>query len=204
MGFGNQYENWPGGIECFYRFLADGNDGWEHGRQVAERVRGTMRPESFDHFLHGEGYTKDAATTKGFVESLPITRIDRRYVVFKPLSQVDPAVERPETVHFLVDPDRLSALVVLASYAGPGNENVIIPQAAGCQSMGIIAMREARSERPRAVVGLVDISARNFMTRQFGHDQMTVSVPFGMFERLETDAPGSFLAKSQWRDLLEP
>ena len=34
-----------------------------------------------------------------------------------------------------------------------GNENVIIPDAAGCQTIGIAPYREAQSERPRAVVG---------------------------------------------------
>ena len=36
LGFGNQYETWPGGIECFYRFLSTGQrpTGGRRGRPV--------------------------------------------------------------------------------------------------------------------------------------------------------------------------
>lgn len=36
LGFGNQYLSWPGGIECFYAFLSNGNEHTEHGRRMAE------------------------------------------------------------------------------------------------------------------------------------------------------------------------
>jgi len=195
LGFGNQYRNWQGGIECFYRFLSTGNPDAAQGP--------ARRPGVRDLDVHGERYVKDPALVKEFVDGLPIVSIDRRYVVFKPLSQVDPAVETPEVVHFLVDPDRLSALVCLANYSVPGNDNVIVPWAAACQSMGILAMREARSERQRAVVGNLDISARKHMDAQFGPGFLTVSIPFAMFNRMEADAPGSFLETSQWTDLLD-
>ena len=35
LGFGNRYVDWPSGIDCFYHFLSTGNEGWEHGREVA-------------------------------------------------------------------------------------------------------------------------------------------------------------------------
>lgn len=195
LGFGNCYEDWPGGIENFHRFLSTGNPDAGGGPE--------RRPGARDLDAHGERYVKNPALVKAFVEALPITRIDRRYVVFLPLSQVDADGTPPELVHFLVDPDRLSALVCLANFSGPGNDNVILPWGAGCQSLGILAMREARSPRPRAVVGNVDISARKHMNAQFGRDLLTVSIPFGMFLRMEADAPGSFLETAQWTGLLD-
>jgi len=118
--------------------------------------------------VHGERYVKDPEAVKRFVDSLPMTEVPTRYVVLKPLAQVRPG-ERPEVVVFLVDPDRLSALVVLANYRRGSNENVIVPWGAGCQTIGILAYREARSAQPRAVVGLTDLSARKYVARQLGH-----------------------------------
>ena len=199
LGFGNQYENWPGGIECFYNFLSSGN-GPRDG--VLATPGPGLRRDAAGDLAFGERYLKDPATTKRFVDALPMANVPTRYVVFKPLSQVR-AGERPEVVIFLVDPDRLSALVVLANYGRDGNENVIIPWGAGCQTIGILAYREARSERPRAIVGLTDLSARTYVARQLGHNLMTFAVPLAMFEEMEANVPGSFLERDTWRELTE-
>jgi len=203
LGFGNQYEqSWPGGIECFSGFLSTGNDGSAHGRAVADGLESQgWRPDAVAHFRHGEGYVKTPELTQEFVDALPITEVPKRYVVMKPLAQVT-AEETPEVVVFLVDPDRLAGLVVLANHAGGGNENVIIPWGAGCQTIGIIPYREARAERPRAVVGLTDPSARLYVGGQVGRDVMSFAVPFAMFRRMEADVPGSFLERDTWRALM--
>jgi hypothetical protein len=197
FGFGNQYESWPGGVECFHEFLSTGRG------ESAEELRGSFRRQSFEHVVHGERYLKSPELTRQFVENLPITRIPTRYVLCKPLADVDPAREEPNSVVFLVDPDRLSALVVLANYEGPAGDNVIIPWGAGCQSIGIFTFREARSDRPRAVVGMTDISARKYMNRQFGRDLLTFSIPWKLFLRMEGNVAGSFLEADQWQELLE-
>jgi hypothetical protein len=201
LGFGSQYENWPGGIECFYRFLSTGNDDWEHGREAASEIAGSWRREAVEHFVHGERYTRSPEETKQFVDNLPFYEVPNRYVVFKPLADIGDG-ERPQTVVFLVDPDRLSGLVVLASYGRAGNENVIMPWAAGCQSIGIFAYREAASRPPRAVVGITDPSARLYLAKQLGRGLMTFAVPFAMFEEMEANVPGSFLEADTWRTLM--
>jgi hypothetical protein len=68
---------------------------------------------------------------------LPMMQIPKRYAVFRPLADVDADKETPQTVIFFADPDELSALVVLANYNRGNNENVFIPYAAGCQTIGI-------------------------------------------------------------------
>ena len=198
LGFGNQYENWPGGIACFYGFLSTGN-GAQAG--VGATPGPGLRRNAAADLAAGERYLKDPATTKRFVDALPMIEVPTRYVVLKPLAQVGPH-ERPEVVIFLVDPDRLSALVVLANYGRDGNENVIIPWGAGCQTIGILAYREARSEHPRAIVGLTDLSARKYVAAQVGHQQMTFAVPLAMFEEMEANVPGSFLERDTWRELM--
>ncbi len=201
LGFGNQYVDWPGGIECFHRFLSTGNDDWEHGREVAKELVETWRRQAVENFAGGERYVKTPELTARFVEALPFFDVPRRFVVFKPLAEVVQD-ERPEVVVFLVDPDRLAALVVLANYGREGNENAFIPWAAGCQSIGIYAYREARSEHPRAVIGLVDPSARAYIATQVGRDLMTVALPYSLFEEMEANVAGSFLERDTWRSLL--
>jgi hypothetical protein len=198
LGFGNQYENWPGGIECFYGFLSTGNGPQAEG--AATGVSGVRRGASSD-FVHGERYLRTPEAVRKFVDALPMVDVPTRYVVLKPLSQVRQG-ELPEVVIFLVDPDRLSALVVLANYGRDSNDNVIMPWGAGCQTIGILAYREARSPRPRAVVGLTDLSARKYVAKQLGHNLMTFAAPYTLFKEMEANVPGSFLERDTWRELM--
>jgi uncharacterized protein (DUF169 family) len=201
FGFGDQYRQFPGGMECFCRFLSTGNEASEQGRAVAEQVRPHMRPEAYEEFLHGERYLRSPEVVEGFVRGLPVTEIPARYVVLKPLSSVDPSREEPRVVAFFADPDQISALVVLANYRGPDNERVIVPFAAGCQAVGIYPFREAHSENPRAVLGLVDLSARLQVRKTLGPQVLSFAVPFAMFRRMEDDVAGSFLERPTWRAL---
>ena len=129
-----------------------------------------------DEFLLGERYLKNPETVRKFIACLPIIDIPARYVIMKPLRDVDFTRDNVRSITFLVNPDQLSALVVLANHDGEHNENVIIPFAAGCHSIGICTFRENEREHPRAVVGLVDLSARKNLRRQLGRDVMSLSV----------------------------
>lgn len=202
LGFGDQYLNFPGGPECFYYFLSIGNQHWDKGREVAKEIEPFVSREFLEDFIHGEGYVGSPELVKDFVESLPIMEVPAKYVVFKPLAGVDPQKDRPVVVVFLANPDQLSALVILANYGRKGNENVIIPYAAGCQTIGIYPYAEANSSTPRAVVGLTDISARLYTRKQLGRNLLTFAVPFSMFEEMEGNVSGSFLDKRTWKGLM--
>ena len=202
LGFGNQYKNFPGGEEAFCHFLATGNKDWEPGMQVAENARPFISNELYDDLVHGERYIKTPGLVMKFIECLPITDIPFEYVVFKPLGQVDPDLEEPASVVFLTDMDQLSALIVLASYGRDSNEAVIVPQAAGCQTIGIYPFDEAKREVPRAVIGLTDISARVQGKRQLKDDVMSFAVPLAMFQEMGANVPGSFLERNTWKELM--
>ena len=103
---------------------------------------------------------------------------------------------------FLGDMDQISALSILANYSHKGNENVIFPFAAGCQNICIYPFQEARSEHPRAVLGMNDISARVAMKRILKDDVMTFAVPFSFFQEMEKNVPGSFLERTTWKQLM--
>ena len=203
LGFGDQYKNFPGGEECFCRFLSCGNAGTEPGQSIGQGMAASGAAAMAEDFLLGERYVKSPELVRKFVASLPVMDIPARYVVMKPLRDVDLAKDNVRSITFLVNPDQLSALVVLANYDGEHNENVIVPFCAGCQSIGICTFRENEREHPRAVVGLVDLSARKNLRRQLGKDVLSLSVTPGMFRRMEENVEGSFLERETWKSLLE-
>lgn len=203
LGFGNQYKNFPGGEEGFCHFLSTGNASREGGMAMAEQIKPFMTREAYDHFLHGERYIKTPKDVGKFIDSLPMMEIPTTYVVFKPIQDVNFADEKPKTLIFFVNPDQLAALVVLANYGRGNNENVIIPYAAGCQTIGIYPYREANSEKPKAVVGLTDISARAYIRKQLGGNLMSFAVPLALYEEMEGNVEGSFLERHSWKALME-
>jgi uncharacterized protein (DUF169 family) len=193
LGFGNQYESWPGGIERFYRFLSTGDR--ETPAEASSREH--MRRDADSDIAEGERYIKSPELAHRFVDALPMIDVPTRYVALVPLDALADH-EKPEVIVFTVDADQLAALVVLANYARPGADAVTIPFAAGCQAIGILPYAEAHRDPPRAVVGLVDLSARKYVARQLGKDVMTFAVPFAMFREMESNVPGSFLEREPW------
>jgi len=208
LGFGNLYDRWPGGLDAFCHFLSIGNAAnvpEDKAKALAEKLSGRLSREGLENFLYGERYVKSPALVKKFVEGLPIMDLPQKYVALKPLAGIDPDKEKPEVVVFVVNPDQLSALTVLYNYDTESDRtgNVIAPGGAGCQQIGIIPFREARSEHPRAVIGLTDVSARNTVKKSLGHDALTFTVSFPMFLRMEANVEGSFLQRHSWKELNE-
>lgn len=204
LGFGPVYEKFPGGLPGFCRFLSHGNERDPAGKAIGEGMKGAGAAAEFvDHFLHGERYKKSPKEAEQFVEALPIQDVPTKYVVLKPLSQVDPDKEQPVSVTFLVNADQLSALVILSNYDRPGLESVAVPYAAACQVMGILSYREAESGNPRGLIGLTDISARKYLKAQGMKDKLTFTVSFNRFREMEENVPGSFLTGSTWTSVID-
>lgn len=205
LGFGNTYQShFPGELAGFCRFLSTGNQNDPAGKAIGEGMKAAGAPAAFvDHFLHGERYKQTPYLAEQFVKALPLTEVPTKYVVMKPLSKVDPAKEEPVSVTFLVNPDQLSALVVLANYDRPGLENAAVPYAAACQVIGILSYKEAQSETPRCLIGLTDISARKHLKSQGCADKLTFTVPFQRLGQMEGNVEGSFLQGDTWASVLE-
>ena len=201
LGFCNCYESFPGGIEGFCHFLADGNDHSEEGQRVGEEIAGWGDRHLADDFLHGERYLKNAQVTRRFLEALPMRDIPAQYVVVKPLDASDPENDDIKSVTLFVDPDQFSALVVLANYTEPDLENVAVPWGAGCQIMGIFAYRELEREHPRALVGMTDLSARQNVRASLGENVLSFTMPWPLFLQMEQNVDGSFLQRRTWGEL---
>ncbi len=169
--FGSAFEKIPGGAEYF---LSTG--------------RGEGFPE-------GEAYIKTPELARDFIEHCPVIDIEYEFVVFKPLSAVNPETEKPALVSFLVNPDQLTGLFVLANYGRRGNENVAVPFGAGCHTIVLLPYRESLKEHPRAIIGLMDVSARPFVDPEL----LSFTVPWSMFLEMEENVPGSFFEKDPWK-----
>lgn len=202
LGFGNRYTDFPGGEECFHYFLSSGNKNTEKGKAVAKHFEGSGMAEFKDDFLEGERYLKGPQQVEDFVRNLPIVDIPARYVVLKPLENIKEE-DKVQTITFLADPDQLSALVVLANHARSTYDNVIIPFAAGCQAIGILPCAETRRDNPRAVVGMIDPSARKNVRKLLDSSVLSFSMPLNLYREMEANAEGSFLFRNTWKAISE-
>jgi len=189
LGFGNTYINVPGGIEYF---LSVGN------KEFCQSETGKNIVKNWPALEHGEAYKKTPEFAKSFIDALPYYDVPTKYVVFKPLEKLLQS-EKPEVVVFLATPDQLSAMVVLANYARHGGDNVIVPMGAGCHSICIIPLNEGKSDNPRGVIGLIDISARKHVEK----DILSFSVPYKMFLEMESNVEESFLTRDEWLKIKE-
>jgi uncharacterized protein (DUF169 family) len=204
LGFGKQYERFPvGGREAFKYFLSTGLEG--QGREeLVEKACGLGRKELVENFLRGERYKKSPKLVEDFLDELPAMEVPANYVVFKPLKDLmEEDDEEAVVVVFVVDPDQLSALVALTNFDRKGVDNVFTPMGAGCHQIGIYAFREAQKEKPRAVIGLTDLSARKNVRHLLGKDVFTFAVPYRRFKEMEANADESFLKRSTWKSLVD-
>ena len=204
MGYGNHYaNNFPGGEECFCRFLSTGNSGHLPGEQIAQHMTGNAS-ESFVHeYLHGERYMKHPEIVKDFISHVGIMDLQDKYTVFIPLSMAEEASQKPVTVTIICNAAQLSALTILCNYFRNGIDNVSIPYVAGCQSIGVMTYKEINKENPRGIVGLLDLTARKTVEHSLGKDKLTFSMPYPLFREMESNIPDSFLEKSPWLDICE-
>jgi uncharacterized protein (DUF169 family) len=203
LGFGNQYESFPGGLDCFCRFLSSGNEGTEEGSKISEQMKSMGYGRMADDFVAGERYIKTPEDAQRFVKNLPMQDIPAKYVIVKPLDRTNPEQEDVKNVTFFVEPDGLSALILLAGYRNPDKENVIVPWAAGCQVPGVFAYRELERKRPRGLVGLTDITARRNVRTILGEYVLSFTAPWPLFLEMEKNVEGSFLNRMTWKSLVK-
>ncbi|MEI3478237.1 MAG: DUF169 domain-containing protein [Bilophila sp.] len=164
---------------------------------------GRFEPGGIEYFLstggigprQGEFYKKSPELARAFIEGLPHVAM-KTHLLFKPLEKVEPH-ESPEAVVFLVNPDQLSALVTLANYDQPTQENVRICFGSGCAQAILYALKETEEGKKRCILGLTDPSARKCLDK----DILSLSIPYGRFLELENQAEESFLTKATWNEI---
>jgi hypothetical protein len=149
--------------------------------------------------FEGEYRKKTPELVREFIANLPDITLPSRYVVMKPLSEVtDGEIAETAIVVFVANADQLSALATLANFDRPTNDNVSTLFGSGCQSLAMQVLDQARAERPKAVIGLTDITARKYLDKNV----LSFSVPFTRFVEMEANVEGSFLTKGKdWPEI---
>jgi hypothetical protein len=106
------------------------------------------------------------------------------------------AWESVRSVTFLVDPDRLSALMTLAAYWTSDPDMIYAPFSSGCGLM----LRELEAVKgERALIGCTDIAMRKYLPP----DMICITVSPRLFERMVDFPDDAFLNKSWWNELMD-
>ena len=159
-----------------------------------------IRP-GFEHFLscgipgqfEGERYKKSPEIVTTMFKLAPKFTAPARFIVFKRFDALTEA-DQPDAAIFFATPDVLSGLFTLANFEECEPNGVFCPFSAGCSSIVQYPYLENSSERPRAVIGMFDVSARPFVPKE----TLTFAVPMNKFIRMIADMEESFLITHSW------
>jgi len=159
-----------------------------------------IRPE-FEYFLScgipgkvvGGRYSESPELVKRAVEYMPPFPAPSPFIIFKRWDQLTEK-DDPDVAVFFATPDTLSGLFTLANYDEAEPNGVLAPFGSGCSTVVHYPFLEKDSSRPRAVIGLFDVSARPFVA----DNTLTFSVPMIKLRLLIDNADESFLTTNSW------
>ncbi|RJX28702.1 MAG: hypothetical protein C4525_15765 [Desulfarculus sp.] len=143
--------------------------------------------------LEGERYFDSPEACRCFFETIDPLPAPARYCILKPIEQFGPA-EEPDLVAFFCRPETLCGLHQLATFATGDLEAVRSPMGAACSNLIAWPYRYLVQGEQKAVLGGWDPSARKF----FKTDEMSLSLPWDMFQRMLERWPQSFLTTKTW------
>ncbi len=156
---------------------------------------------NFKHFLssgipgelEGERYIRTPDMVQEIMENYKVLPAKGKDLIFK---RWDDLTEQddPEVVIFFAKPDVLSGLFTLANFDQTDPNGTFTPFGAGCASIVHYPYLEKDTERPRAVIGMFDPSARSCVPA----DIMTFAAPMTKFEKMVEYMDESFLITNTW------
>ena len=160
-----------------------------------------IRP-NFEYFLscgienemEGERYIRTPELVNELMKKQQKLVIPGKYIVFKRWDRLDEN-DTPDVVVFFATPDILSGLFTLANYDQAEPDSTITPFAAGCGSLIYFPYIEKDSARPRAVIGMFDVSARPCVPEGV----LSFSVPMVKFMKMIGYMDESFLITDSWK-----
>jgi hypothetical protein len=160
-----------------------------------------LRPE-FAYFLsygipgkmEGERYKKSPELVRKAMGMMPSFTAPGVFIVFKRWDRLT-ELDNPEAVIFFARPDVLSGIFTLANFDEVEANGVFSPFGAGCATIVHYPLLEKESERPRAVMGMLDVSARPCVAA----DVMTIAVPMKKFVGIVDNMEESFLVTNSWQ-----
>jgi uncharacterized protein (DUF169 family) len=143
--------------------------------------------------MKGEFYCDSPENLRQMFEYVDPKPASHKFCVFKPLSSFT-GEENPELVTFFVRPEVLSGLHQLATFITNDPEVVVSPWSAACGSLVAWPLHYLSKGLNKAVIGGWDPSARKF----FKTDELSFTVPFGMFTEMANRFDESFLKTNTW------
>jgi uncharacterized protein (DUF169 family) len=159
-----------------------------------------LRP-NFNYFLscgipgemEGERYKASPELVAKMRAQFPPMVAPARQVVFKRWDRLDEE-DIPQVVIFFAGADVISGLFSLANFDESDPQAVIAPFGSGCSTIVQQPYRELESARPRAVLGMFDVTARPWVAAH----EMTLAIPWPKFVCMVDNMDKSFLSLGDW------
>ena len=146
--------------------------------------------------MEGEFYCDSPDNLRQIFDYVDPRPASNKYCVFKFLSRFTKE-ENPQLVTFFSRPESLSGLHQLAAFVTHDPEVVVSPWSAACGSLVIWPLHYLSKGMNKAVIGGWDPSARKF----FNTDELSLTVPFGMFTEMINRFDESFLKTKTWANV---
>lgn len=187
-------------VKCHGALSGFGFGGIADRKRVALKM--SANPEEHaDGLGHGGGRREfDRPETAMLqLDALPDYGDGEDCIVFEPYDNAKRRRASTEVVAVLADPFEISALFGLAGYSrrAPGPA-AVLQHGHACEQIYSIPRKEGESDEPRAVIGMTDLFARRFVDR----DLLSFAAPYQLWERMEFDAPHSFLSTERWERII--
>ena len=129
------------------------------------------------------------------MKNWPLFKAPKPFIVFKRWDNLEKE-DTPEVVIFFARLDVLSGLFTLANFDEAHPEGVITPMGSGCASIVSYPYMEEDTERPRAILGMFDPSARPLVSG----DVLSFAVPMKKFVTMVENMEESFLITPTWQE----
>lgn len=170
------------------------------GAQIAFGLKEEY-PPFMAHFLTdgkgapmGEQLKAEPGLAQQFIDNARPPEFKHSHVLIGPLRVEQ--WEHARSVTFLVDPDRLSAVMTLATYHSGPEDVVQAPFSSGC---GLMLREMQNMPGDPAILGGTDIAMRKYLPPNI----LALSVSPARFERMLTAPDDSFLGKDWWNGLMD-
>ncbi len=161
--------------------------------------------EGFDYFLscgnaeiEGERYIRTPEMVNELMKNQKMIERKGNNIIFRRWDKLTES-DQPEVVIFFAKPDVLSGLFTLANFDQTEPNGTFTPFGAGCGSIVHYPFMEVTAERPRAIIGMFDPSARPCVPP----DTLTFAVPMVKFEKMITYMDESFLITPTWKTVMK-
>lgn len=153
------------------------------------------QPQMPEHMKSGERFFCSEELALKWRSNMPFSEKGYPRVVFAPMSRWA-EIGLPDVVFVFADPDRISALVTMLGSHNGEALNTLAPFGAACHSI-LYAVEQIDKDRPKAILGLFDISQR----REALANSLSLTMPYSLWAGLAEDLDKSCLTTHAWKEI---